>query len=190
MSTLKVSTISPLGTDATKTITLGESGGTLGIASGAKTSGFGKIGQIVSTSKTDTFSTTSTSYTDVDNLSISITPSTTSSKILIQFYGQGSTSNTDTGQIRLDRDGTDIFLGDSDGSKQQSTVALSQGDGSKMRNVSFNYIDSPSTTSAVTYKIQLRANSGTSYLGRSRTDGDSTGYPRTPLQFIAMEILD
>ena len=50
MSTLKVSTISPLGTDATKTITLGESGGTLGIASGAKTSGFGKIGCLLYTS--------------------------------------------------------------------------------------------------------------------------------------------
>ena len=61
MSTLKVSTISPLGTDATKTITLGESGGTLGIASGAKTSGFGKVGQVVSTFKNDTFGTSSSS---------------------------------------------------------------------------------------------------------------------------------
>ena len=61
MSTLKVSTISPLGTDATKTITLGASGDTLSIPSGCTisnsgtASGFGKIGQVVSTTKTDGF---------------------------------------------------------------------------------------------------------------------------------------
>ena len=82
MSTLKVSTISPLGTDSTKTITIGESGGTLGIASGAKTSGFGKIGQVVQgTILSSEFETSSTSFVDT-GLSVSITPTTTSSKFL------------------------------------------------------------------------------------------------------------
>ena len=148
----------------------------------------GKVLQVLSATKTDTFSTASTSYVDVTDLSISITPASTSNKILIMFYGQGSTSSTDTGQIRLDRSGTDIFIGDASGNRQQCTVSLTQGEGSKMRNVSFNYLDSPSTTSATTYKIQLRANSGTAYLGRTLVDGDATGYPRTPCEFIAMEI--
>ena len=81
MSTLKVSTISPLGTDSTKTITLGESAGTLAIASGAKTSGFGKIGQVVQTVYS-TQVTLTTSYADT-GLSASITPSSTSSKVLV-----------------------------------------------------------------------------------------------------------
>ena len=84
MSTLKVSTISPLGTDATKTITLGESAGTLAIASGAKTSGFGKIGQIVEGSSSTNYTNSSTSMSEM--LNASITPTSTSSKILIHFH--------------------------------------------------------------------------------------------------------
>ena len=85
MSTLKVSTISPLGTDSTKTITLGESGGTLSIASGANTSGFGKIGQVVQGTKTAQFETSSTSFVD-GSLSATITPSSTSSKIFYYVF--------------------------------------------------------------------------------------------------------
>ena len=73
MSTLKVSTIAPLGTDATNTVSL---------QAGAKTSGFGKIGQVIQGSKTAQFETSSTSFVD-GGLSATITPSTTSSKILI-----------------------------------------------------------------------------------------------------------
>jgi hypothetical protein len=43
----------------------------------------GKVLQVVQTTKTDTFTTTSTSFTDVTGLSVSITPSSASSKILI-----------------------------------------------------------------------------------------------------------
>ena len=65
MSTLKVSTISPLGTDATKTVTLGESAGTLAIASGAKTSGFGKIGQVAMNTADLNITIGSTSYAEI-----------------------------------------------------------------------------------------------------------------------------
>ncbi len=64
-------------------LTLGASGDTVSLTSGAKTSGFGKVGQVVSTAKTDTFSTTSTSSTDITGMSVSITPTSTSSKILM-----------------------------------------------------------------------------------------------------------
>ena len=43
----------------------------------------GKVLQVVSTAKTDTFSTSSTSFTDITGLSVAITPSATSSKILV-----------------------------------------------------------------------------------------------------------
>ena len=46
----------------------------------------GNILQVVSTTKTDTFSTTSTSYVDITGLSVSITPTSTSSKIFIKYF--------------------------------------------------------------------------------------------------------
>ena len=63
------------------TLTLGSSGDTVTLTSGAKTSGFGKVGQVVQTTKTDIFSSTSTSFTDVTGVTANITPSATSSKI-------------------------------------------------------------------------------------------------------------
>ena len=72
---------------------------TAGIADDAVTAakaGFdpGKIGQVIQTYKTDTFSTSSTSFVDVTGLSVSITPSATTSKILISLtatIAQGTT---------------------------------------------------------------------------------------------------
>ena len=52
--------------------------------SGVITSSKFKIGQVVSTTKTDGFSTSSTSVTDVTGLSVSITPTSTSSKVLFK----------------------------------------------------------------------------------------------------------
>ena len=60
------------------TLTLGSSGDTVTLTSGAKTSGFGKVGQVVQTTKTDIFSSTSTSFTDVTGVTANITPSATS----------------------------------------------------------------------------------------------------------------
>ena len=58
MGTIFVDNLEP---QSGTSLTLGASGDTVSLTAGAKTSGFGKIGQVVSTTKTDTFSTTSTS---------------------------------------------------------------------------------------------------------------------------------
>ena len=80
MGTIFVDNLEP---QSGTSLTLGASGDTVSLTSGAKTSGFGKIGQVVSTAKPATISTTSTSLTDITGMSVSITPTSTSSKILI-----------------------------------------------------------------------------------------------------------
>ena len=86
MSKVYVNAVEPEG--ATTTLTLGASGDTVALGAGALASGFGggKILQVLQTVKTDTFTTTSTSFVDVTGLSVSITPATTSSKILILVH--------------------------------------------------------------------------------------------------------
>tara|TARA_E500000318_G_scaffold72231_1_gene66882 strand:- start:948 stop:1472 length:525 start_codon:yes stop_codon:yes gene_type:complete len=159
MSTLKVSTISPIGTDATKTITIGESGGTLGIASGAKTSGFGKIGQVVTGTKTDEFTTTSTSFVQATGTSVSITPSSSSSKILVLVSSSGgnSTSGAQT-KYTIYRDSTN--LGTSDG-----IIFLRAGGSNDHGSISMSTLDSPSNSSSTAYSIYMKVSSGTGYLG-------------------------
>jgi hypothetical protein len=86
MSKIEVDTIEP---QSGTSLTLGASGDTITIPSGATltnsgtATGFGKVLQVVSTTKTDTFTTSSTSLTDLTGMSASITPSSTSNKILV-----------------------------------------------------------------------------------------------------------
>ena len=160
MSTLKVSTISPLGTDATKTITLGDSAGTLAIASGAKTSGFGKIGQVVSTTKTDEFSTSSTS-----------------SKILILVDGNVSDNNTTyAGAMKLFRDSTEICKGTNGSANNIGFDNVRRNSGSdESKKFSINFLDSPSTTSSTTYKISIKLNqSNTFYINRTGSSNENS----------------
>ena len=58
-----------------------------------------------------------------------------------------------------------------------------------MKQVSLNYLDSPSTTSSTTYKLQAKTmGTGAFYIGRSKNDGDQDYIPRTPSSITVMEV--
>ena len=192
MSTLKVSTISPLGTDSTKTITLGESAGTLAIASGAKTSGFGKIGQVLSTTKTDTFGTSSNSFVDITGFSVTITPSSTSSKIFLTATFNWTGVNGATAAFcQLVRDTTALCNGDASGSRASVTGANIVSDNNVSEQGAASFLDSPSSTSSLTYKMQLKSSaSGTVYMNRTSDDSDNSTRARGSSTITVMEILD
>jgi hypothetical protein len=112
-----------------------------------------KILQVVSTTKTDTFTTTSTSFTDVTGLSVSITPSSASSKILVVCNVKGSvTGSTFKAGLRLLRDSTAIAIGDAAGSRSRGFGQLSA-PSYQMLSSSITFLDSPSSTSSITYKF-------------------------------------
>ena len=162
---------------------------------GSDTITAGKILQVLSTTKTDTFSTGSTSYTDVTGLSVSITPSSTSSKIQIFVNFNMSTDDYRNSVVyQIVRDSTAICIGDSAGSRQVCTGGWEDAQRNptyEMISHSMNYIDSPSTTSATTYKIQV-ANPqqyvGGVAINATAQDTDSYGYPRGASTITVMEI--
>jgi hypothetical protein len=164
------------------TLTLGSSGDTVSLTSGAKTSGFGKIGQIVSTSKTDTFSTTSTSYTDITGMSVSITPTTTSSKVFIMLNAPSilSAANNQVWFMQLLRDSTVIGGGEQDNAFRMCYSASVY----DPAQVSYQFLDSPSTTSSTTYKLQVKVTGDTYYLNTMN------GGTKSACSISAMEILD
>jgi len=135
----------------------------------------GGILQVVSTTKTDTFSTTSTSFTDITGLSATITPRSTSSKILVNITVSGigtDVSNSGNTGFILVRDSTPIAV--ATGGTTQFTGQLSRRSIASTAfslNSSAMTLDSPATTSSVTYKAQGRALAGTLYINR---DGDNT----------------
>jgi len=138
----------------------------------------GKVLQVVSTTKTDEWSTTSTSYVDVTGLSVTITPISATSKILVTVQvamGGSESSNWSGGQMRLYRDATSI--GESTATTG-STAGANFGSGSGLHrsavystwSVGGDFLDSPNTTTATTYKVKLAAvnyNSTTVYLNRA-----------------------
>ena len=124
----------------------------------------GGIIQIQSTTKTDTFSSSSTSFTDITGLSVSITPTSSTSKILVttSVIG-GSTTWTNLCAFRLVRDSTAICVGNSASGYTQATVGGLRGSYDLNSGWYFtaHHLDSPATTSTTTYKVQgyVEANS-------------------------------
>jgi len=164
------------------------------IANGAVTASkvaAGAVVQVLSTTKTDTQSISSASYTDITGLSVTITPSSASNKILIHMHVHAAYANI--GMIQIVRGSTAIGIGDAAGSRQVGTVgALNHsGDGNALWPFSMTFLDSPGTTSATTYKLQARGESATNpiTINRSVTDANSATGIRTISTITVMEIV-
>jgi len=150
------------------------------VSSGKLASGVGgKVLQILSVNKTDTTSSTSTSYADITGITLNITPQT-NSKVLIQFcYCFGHTNN-EGGAIRIARvkGGTTTYLAVSDtaGYNGLNDTMVSYSGSSDPTNQiyhqGFHHLDATpggDGSTQITYKLQWRIGSGTIYLGRDDT---------------------
>jgi len=148
MSTLETNLIQP----ATGTaLTVGASGDTITVPSGATLTAPGHVLQVVSATYGVQESTSSTSFV-ATSLTASITPASTSNKVLIMVSGTETASNNLSHCITtIYRDGT-TNLGDS---SYGISYAYS-GAGSAHSGISMNYLDSPSTTSSTEYKMYFR----------------------------------
>lgn len=150
----------------------------------------GKLAQVVSTNLPSTFSTTSTSYTDITGLSVSITPTSATSKVLVFVGFSASVSGDISVMFQLMRNSTAINIGDTAGSRTRASAAmLSNNDTLQFGTFNWQFLDSPATTSATTYKVQMFVNSGTGYIGRTGADGDNANRPRTASNITVMEVL-
>ena len=117
-----------------------------------------RIGQVVNVIKTDAFSTTSTSFVDVTGMSVTITPTSASSKVLV-LTGLALSAGAARGYATLLRGASAIA--DSTGFATSNQTSCTYGSNYLSQYVSISYLDSPATTSATTYKFQVKADSGT-----------------------------
>jgi len=126
--------------------------------------GTGKIGQVVQVTDATTFSTTSSSYVDVTGVTASITPTATSSKVLVMIQGStnNSTVSSELSRLKLLRGSTAIGVANTTHDSFFNTYGVS--------NVAISFttllLDSPATTSSATYKLQVKqSGSSTAYVG-------------------------
>ena len=107
-------------------------------------------------------STTSTSYQELTGISLSITPSSSSNKVLVMVSGASPYTDTAGGIIAtIFRDGTDLAGGAAFGLQQNYNSAAVV----HTAPYSMNFLDAPATTSAVTYKIYFRSRGGQTVFG-------------------------
>jgi hypothetical protein len=135
----------------------------------------GMVLQVVNTIKTDTFSTTTSTFTDITGLSVTITPTSTSSKILVRYYvcfGQSDNNANRGSGFRITRNGTAVGVANAAGGRsQQGSYCIGSITNEGCNVASQEYLDSPSSTSALTYQVQLLWTAGggghTGYVNRS-----------------------
>ena len=144
-------------------LAIGSTGQVLTVSGGVPTwaapAGGGKILQVVQGTLTSNVTSTSTSYTDI-GLSVSITPSATSSKVMVfvsmpATFIFNTTNNTACyGYWNLVRGSTQLqeYLYGTDANSIINRIVYG--------GVSMSYLDSPSTTSSTTYKCQMKAPGG------------------------------
>ena len=143
--------------------------------------GGGKIGQVVSTFKSDAFSSTADGFFDITGLSVSITPSATSSKVLVisdlalsasdsASYNIGFKVLRGSTSIGISTAGSSSSLNYSGGYNINTSAGVAY-----MFGNSKIFLDSPSSTSSLTYKVQGSKfdSAGTFYLNRK---GNTANY--------------
>ena len=172
MSQIKVNSIVPLA----------------GLSGGAS----GGVLQTKSAFKTDTASfTTLNSATDpYFFLETTITPVSTSSKILIFAYITVGSSGGTTYRFQVNRGTTPVLRGDTgDASESRATSGTNTQETWEVANIATMTVDSPASTSELTYKLGIsNGTSGyTAYINRSSTDGGAE-YVRGTSGFILQEV--
>ena len=134
----------------------------------------GSILQVVSVTKTDTFSVSGTTFADVTDLSVAITPSSATSKLFITFSAYLSSTPNENHALLAITDGAnnDLYIGDTLSNRSPSSGMHNGSSVDSMRlytsTASGSFLIEPATTSSFTVKGRLRAaKAGTAFLGQS-----------------------
>ena len=157
----------------------------------------GSVLQTKSTTKTDTYSATLAAGAASDlipSLTATITPSSTSSKVLVTLV-LNAVFNTGSGQNMhtiLFRDTTAIGIGDAAGSRSRVTSSTQNASNTTSNNLfTISFLDSPATTSAITYGVKVRLEYGASkviYINRTESTTDNVYFGRQISTITVQEI--
>ena len=151
----------------------------------------GSVLQVVSATKTDTFTSSVTAtWTDITGISVAITPTLATSKIFLMCTVQGAIYRPAASAVmlRLVRDSTAIGIGDAASNRTRMTFGASVVSNDSIASTTVNYLDSPATTSSTTYKVQFFQSSATIQINRTVNDTDASDNGRSISSITVMEI--
>ena len=147
----------------------------------------GSVLQVKSSTSTSTTTMATSSYADVTGLSVSITPSSTSSKILVIIDIHINPANTMGVLWKAVRDTTDIAVNNASSTSTGGSYSdVGSNAGVVWNGNSISHLDSPTTTSAITYKVQARGTSSSAFgINRRTSAADFGGVSSITLMEIA-----
>lgn len=154
----------------------------------------GTILQVKNIVKTDAFASAATvTDTPVTGLSLAITPSSTDNQILVIAHLSCSSENSQGAAAKIQRDGSNISgpLADAAGSRSLSSLtgnAYWNSEGGAIQTLSINYLDAPSSTSELTYRLVVSSISTGTFVNRSHSDTDNNDHLRTSSFLTLMEV--
>jgi hypothetical protein len=144
----------------------------------------GTVLQVVQTVKSDTFSTSGTSFVEISGYSVTLTPKSTTNKVMVEVCLHVGEDQDAFPLFRMYRNGTELQIASTIGPGQsgmfgKTTTTNGSRDQYFIQPVNFKFLDSPNTTSAVTYTIRVRpmaVSARTIFVNRSQTIGDGNQY--------------
>ena len=149
----------------------------------------GKVLQVVQTIDKDAGSFQLATDTLSTMMTVNITPSSTSSKVLVRFdVYLGTESNQNYPYVVLRRNGSDIYRANTAGSRKNSTGGTGFIDGNKLQCLSNEFLDSPSSTSQVAYTINVAGYNNLVFYKNIPND-NNTQQATACSQITAMEVL-
>ena len=192
-SEIQVQTISgpPTGANANK-ILLGSGQQIVAEAGGLVAPG--QVIQVVSATKTDTQTTSAQAWIDITGLSVSITPKSSNNKILVFVHATGSGDNR-YNAIRVVRNGTPVGIGDTAGSRTPVLSGFGQNPDATnsvyvLFSTSGSFVDTPSSTSTLTYKVQFGATNSAAVANINKiayTPGDDANWSLRGISSITVQ---
>ena len=147
--------------------------------------------------KPETFTSSTGSLTDIDGWSAAITPSASSSKVLVTGVMKVGVTAADRYSVfQVVRGSTGICLADASNSRTRGSFAHvrvdANGSANEVETKTITFLDSPSTTSATTYKMQglvQTASSPSFTVNRSGGDANAAHGFRVPSSITLIEVL-
>ena len=141
--------------------------------------GGGKVGQVVQTHFTTQSQMSSSSFAAISGCTVDITPSATSSKVFVMISLCSGVNGASYGFFKLYRDSTVIGSGSDSSNRIGCNFSISQNDGDNtsdgVKQVNYQYLDSPSSTSALTYTVQASTFSNSTITYNKTPDNSDNG---------------
>ena len=150
------------------------------------------ISNVVQTVKTDITSSNSTTYVDIAGMTVDITPAKSTSRVKVTVVlAMGNTTLNVMTAAQVLRDAVVLDIGDAAGSRTRAAVSTGTASSSNIGTVTYIFIDSPASTSALTYKVQWLTENAAflAVLNRTSGDGDTATIARVVSSITVEEIL-